>query len=59
MYFVGSMLDVVLVLPVAGPFFMIRCLAGVDAAVDGLDVVELELHAVNGWLLRSQLIPES
>ena len=39
------MFDVVLVLLVAGPFFMIRCLAGLDDAVDGLGVVDLEIHA--------------
>ena len=41
---VGSMLFVDLVLLVAGPFFMVRCLAGVE--VDGLGVVGLELHVV-------------
>ena len=54
------MFDVVLVLLVAGPFFMIRCLAGLDDAVDGLGVVELEIHAGQDWLLRAhQLIQES
>ena len=43
---VGSMLDVDLVLLVAGPVLMVRCLAGVDVAVDGLGVVELVLHVV-------------
>ena len=43
---VGSMHSVDLVLLVAGPVFMVRCLAGVDVAVDGLDVVGLELHVV-------------
>ena len=43
---IGSMLDVDLVLLVAGPVFMVRCLAGVDVAVDSLDVVGLELHIV-------------
>ena len=37
------MLDVVGVLLVAGSVFMVRCLAGVDVAVDSLDVVELML----------------
>ena len=46
MYVVGSMLDVVLVLLVAGPVLMVRCLAGVDDAVDGLGVVGLELHII-------------
>ena len=41
---VGSMLDVDLVLLVAGPVLMVRCLAGVDIAVNGLDVVGLVLH---------------
>ena len=50
------MLDVVLVLFVAGP---VICLAGVDDAVDGLGVVELELHAVLWSVAESQLIPES
>ena len=40
---VGSMLDVDLVLLVAGPVFMVRCLAGVDVAGD---VVGLKLHVV-------------
>ena len=43
---VGSMLDVDLVLLVAGPVLMVRCLAGVDDAVDGLGVVGLVLHVV-------------
>ena len=43
---VGSMHSVDLVLLVAGPFFMVCCLAGVDVAVKGLDVVGLELHVV-------------
>ena len=45
---VGSMLGVDLVLLVAGPVLMGRCLASVDVAVDGLDVVGLVLHAVLG-----------
>ena len=31
---------------VAGPFFMVRCLAGVEVAVDRLDVIGFELHVV-------------
>ena len=46
MYFVGSMLDVVLVLLVAGPVLMVCLLAGVDADFDGLGVVGLVLHVV-------------
>ena len=38
---VGSIHSVDLVLLVAGPFFMVHCLAGVEVAVDGLDVVGL------------------
>ena len=38
------MLDVVGVLLVAGPVFIVRCLAGVDVDVDYLDVVELMLQ---------------
>ena len=43
---VGSRHSVNLVLLVTGPVFMVRCLASVDVAVDGLDVVGLELHVV-------------
>ena len=43
---VGSMLDVDLVLLVAGRVLRVHCLAGVDVAVDGLDVVGLVLHVV-------------
>ena len=53
------MLNVVCVLFVAGPVFMVHCLAGVDVAVEGLEVVELELQIVYGRLLRARLIPNS
>ena len=43
---VGSIHSVDLVLLVAGPFFMVRCLAGVEVSVDRLDVVGVELHVV-------------
>ena len=43
---VGSMLGVNLVLLVACPVFMVRCLASVDVAGDGLNVVGLVLHVV-------------
>ena len=36
------MLAGVFVLLMPGPVFMIRCLAGVDVAVNGLDVVGVE-----------------
>ena len=55
---VGSMLDVDLVLLVAGPVLMVRCLAGVDDAVEGLDVVGLLLYVVLRYVAESQLIPE-
>ena len=32
----------VCVILIAGPVFMIRCLAGVDVAVDGIEVVGVE-----------------
>ena len=44
------MLAGVSVLPIAGPEFMIRCLAGVDVAVDGLEVVEVEASNHHGWV---------
>ena len=43
---VGSMHRVDHVLLVAGPVFMVRCLAAVEVAVDDLDVVGLERHVV-------------
>ena len=42
------MLDVVGVLLIAGPVFMIRCLASVDVAVNGLDVVGVEASNCQG-----------
>ena len=53
------MLDVVGVLLVAGPFFMVRCQVGVDVAVDGLDVFELMLQLISDRLLRASLIQKS
>ena len=53
------MLAVVGVLLVAGPIFMVHCLAGVDVAIDGLDAVELELQIVFGRLLRARMIRKS
>ena len=49
------MLAVVSVLLVAGPVFMVRCLAGVDVAVDGLDVVGMMLQIISGRLLKGVL----
>ena len=45
---VGFKLEVVLVLLVAGHVFIDFCLAGVDDVVDGLGVVELEIHVICG-----------
>ena len=45
---VGSILGVVLLVLDAGPVFNVRCLAGVEDAVDRLDVVGVEHHVVLG-----------
>ena len=42
---------------VAGPVFKFCCLAGVEVAVDRLDVVGVELHVVLGQVAEVQLIP--
>ena len=46
---IGSLLDVVGVLLVALPVFMVHCMAGVDDAVDGLDVIELKLYGTSKY----------
>ena len=43
---VGSMHSVDLVFLVAGPVFMVRCLACVYVAVNVPDIVGLELHVI-------------
>ena len=48
------MLPGVSVLPIAGPEFMICCLAGVDVAVDGLEVVGVEASNHQGSVAESQ-----
>ena len=41
----------------AGPVFMIRCLAGVDVAVDGLEVVEVVASYHHGRADGGKLYP--
>ena len=48
------MLADVCVLLIAGPVFMIRCLAGVDVAVDSLDLVGVVPSNHQGWVAESQ-----
>ena len=42
---------------VAGPFFMVRCLVGVEVSVHSLDVVGDEINAVLRYVAEIQLIP--
>ena len=52
------MLDVVGVLLITGPVFMVRCLAVIDVALDGLDVVGVEGSNPQGQVAESQADPK-